>query len=115
MVTESCELKDEFMQSTLPRLTLLVALFIPTSLLSLAHAKAEDFFRLHGGGLLISGIGMSKLEVVKMINKESSAKKIGPDHYVLAASVGGKFDVQFKFNRGELTEIITKQISRVHH
>jgi len=82
---------------------------------SLSYAKAEDFFRLSGGGLLISGIEMKYSEVMAMINKEKSSKRIGRNHYILHASVGGEFDVQFKFSRGKLTGIIAKQLGRTYY
>ncbi|NQZ94087.1 MAG: hypothetical protein HRT97_17315 [Moritella sp.] len=82
---------------------------------SLSYAKAEDFFRLSGGGLLISGIEMQYSEVMAMINKERASKRIGHNHYILHASVGGEFDVKFKFNRGKLTDIVAKQLGRTYH
>ena len=81
---------------------------------SLSYAKAEDFFRLSGGGLLISGIEMQHSEVMIMINKEKSSKRIGRNHYILHASVGGEFDVQLKFSRGKLTDIVAKQLGRAY-
>ncbi|WP_017221124.1 hypothetical protein [Moritella dasanensis] len=80
---------------------------------SLSYAKAEDFFRLSGGGLLISGIEMQYAEVMTLISKEKSSEQIGRNHYILNASVGGQFDVQFTFKHGKLTEITTKQMGRV--
>jgi len=80
-----------------------------------SYGKAEDFFRLSGGGLLISGIEMQHSEVMAMINKEKSLKRIGHNHYILNASVGGAFDVQLKFSRGKLTDIVAKQLGRSYH
>lgn len=79
------------------------------------YAKAEDFFRLNSGGLLISGIEMKYSDVMAMIKKDQSSERIGRDRYILDASIGGKFDVQFKFSRGKLIEIDAKQLGRQHH
>jgi len=88
---------------------------VSMALSSPVHAKAEDFFRLNSGGLLISGIEMKYAYVMAMINKEKSSERIGRHRYILHASVGGKFDVQFKFSRGTLTDIDAKQLGRAHH
>ena len=82
------------------------------SLSSVSHAKADDFFRLSGGGLLISGVEMKHSIVMKMINKEKSWQRVGRNHYILNASVGGEFDVRLKFSGGKLTEIVSKQLGR---
>jgi len=82
---------------------------------SLSHAKAEDFFRLSGGGLLISGVEMKHSEVIEMINKEKSWQRIRRDHYILNASVGGEFDVQLKFSHGKLKKILATQLDRPYH
>ena len=81
---------------------------------SSSYAKAEDFFRLSGGGLLISGIEMQYLDVMAMINKEKLSQRIGHNHYILHASVGGEFDVKFKFSGGKLTDIVAKQLGRAY-
>ncbi|PKH05247.1 hypothetical protein [Moritella sp. Urea-trap-13] len=85
---------------------------VAMSFSSFSHAKAEDFFRLSGGGLLISGVEMRYSEVIEMINKEKSWQRVGRNHYILNASVGGEFDVRLKFRGGELTEIVSKQLGR---
>ncbi|SQD80199.1 hypothetical protein [Moritella yayanosii] len=85
------------------------------SLPSLSYAKAEDFFRLSGGGLLISGIEMQYSDVMAMINKEKLSQRIGHNHYILHASVGGEFDVTFKFSGGKLTDMVAKQLGRADH
>jgi len=58
---------------------------------------------------------MKYSEVMAMIKQEKSSEKIGRDRYILDASVGGQFDVQFKFSRGKLIEIEAKQLGRQHH
>ena len=88
---------------------------VSMSFSSQAHAKAEYFFRLSGGGLLISGVDMKYTDVMAMIKKEKSSKRIGRNHYILNASVGGEFDVQFKFSRGKLTDIDAKQLGRAYY
>ena len=110
------QLRSPRLTSTL-LMTLLMPLFIAL-LISVSppvYAKAEDFFRLNSGGLLISGIEMKYSEVMAMIKQDSSAEKIGRHRYILDASVGGQFDVQFKFSSGKLIEIEVKQLGRVHH
>jgi hypothetical protein len=82
---------------------------------SLSYAKAEDFFRLSGGGLLISGIEMKYVEVMALIDNEKSSNRIGHNHYILNASVGGEFDVRFKFRNGKLTDIRAKQVGRIYY
>lgn len=79
------------------------------------HAKTKDFFRLSGGGLLISGVEMKYAEVIAMINKEKSWQRVTRNHYILNASVGGKFDVHLKFSRGKLTQITAKQLGRADY
>jgi len=82
---------------------------------TLSHGKAEDFFRLSRGGLLISGIEMKRSEVMTMIQQEKKWKRIGHNRYILNGSVGGEFDVQLKFSNGQLTEIVAKQVGRMDY
>lgn len=85
------------------------------SVSSLPYAKTKDFFRLSGGALLISGIDMTYSEVMAMINKDKSSQRVERNHYILHASVGGKFDVHLKFSRGKLSNITAKQLGRADY
>lgn len=94
-------------------MALFISLLISVS--TPVYAKAEDFFRLNNGELLISGIGMKYSEVITMIKKDKSSEQIGHNRYILDASVGGKFDVQLKFSDRELIDISIKQMGRIIH
>lgn len=78
---------------------------------SLSYAK--DFFRVSGGDLLISDNGMSYSKVMEIINNEKSWKRIGRNHYILNASIGGEFDVYLRFRGGYLIDIVSKQLGRM--
>jgi len=76
-------------------------------------SNAKDFFRVSGGDLLISDNGMSYSKVMEIINNEKSWKRIGRNHYILNASVGGEFDVYLRFRGGYLIDIVSKQVGRM--
>ncbi|KXO13793.1 hypothetical protein AKG98_2366 [Moritella sp. JT01] len=89
----------------------LIWIFFILSFSSLSNAK--DFFRVSGGDLLISDNGMTHSEVMEIINNEKSWTRIGYNHYILEASVGGEFDVRLRFTGDKLAKIISKQLGRM--
>lgn len=89
-----------------------IGLFFIVEMLFSPLSYAKDFFRVSGGELLISDIGMTQSAVMDIINNEKSPQRIGYNHYILEASVGGEFDVRLRYTGDQLTEIVAKQLGR---